>query len=204
MNELLKANEIPTWLASSLLVVEAIADYAQDKPVSDVELSRSTADELDENDKDNDDNDKDFLIQNRVFRLISYATILPRHIVELVTLLNHHGYSSPTNFQVPPSDQLVPIDSLQSTQPPQQYPSIVGIYPGQPASGNQRLRLGRPLRARSNRTDMPAHRSSTRRLQATPLHPHPHPTPRSLPAAHESRCPLLVILAPKRDLELPS
>ncbi|PLW05827.1 hypothetical protein PCANC_25745 [Puccinia coronata f. sp. avenae] len=59
MNELLKANKIPTWLASSLLVVEAIADYAQDKPVSDVELSRSTADELDENDKDNDDNDKD-------------------------------------------------------------------------------------------------------------------------------------------------
>ncbi|PLW49144.1 hypothetical protein PCASD_03000 [Puccinia coronata f. sp. avenae] len=49
-------------------------------------------------------------------------------------MYSHHGYSSPSNFQVPPGYQLVPIGSLQSTQPTQQYPSIAGIYPGQPAS----------------------------------------------------------------------
>jgi hypothetical protein len=39
--------------------VEAILAYAKDKPASDVELSRPTADELDENDNDNDEDDKD-------------------------------------------------------------------------------------------------------------------------------------------------
>lgn len=55
MNKSLEANEIPKWLASSLLVVEAILAYAKDKPTSDVELSRPTADELDENDNDDDE-----------------------------------------------------------------------------------------------------------------------------------------------------
>jgi len=37
MNKLMEANEIPKWLASSLLVVEAILAYAKDKPNSDAE-----------------------------------------------------------------------------------------------------------------------------------------------------------------------
>lgn len=50
-------------------------------------------------------------------------------------MYSHHGFSSPTNFQVPPGYQLVPIGSLQTTQPTQQFPSINGIYPGQQPSG---------------------------------------------------------------------
>ncbi|KAA1075279.1 hypothetical protein PGT21_032729 [Puccinia graminis f. sp. tritici] len=42
----------------------------------------------------------------------------------------HHGFSSPTNFQVPPGYQLVPIGSLPSNQANQPYPSNSGIYPG--------------------------------------------------------------------------
>jgi hypothetical protein len=42
----------------------------------------------------------------------------------------HHGYSSPTNFQVPPGYQLVPIGSLPNNQANQPYPPNSGIYPG--------------------------------------------------------------------------
>ncbi|KAA1107112.1 hypothetical protein PGT21_002719 [Puccinia graminis f. sp. tritici] len=59
MNESLEATEIPKWLASSLLIIEAILAYVKDKPASEVELSRPAADELNENDEDDDDEEED-------------------------------------------------------------------------------------------------------------------------------------------------
>ncbi|WAQ92891.1 hypothetical protein PtA15_17A373 [Puccinia triticina] len=58
MKESLEVTEIPKWLASSLLIVEAILAYAKDKPASEVELTKPAAEELDENDED-DDEDED-------------------------------------------------------------------------------------------------------------------------------------------------
>ncbi|KAI9601992.1 hypothetical protein KEM48_001282 [Puccinia striiformis f. sp. tritici PST-130] len=59
MNESLEASEIPKWLASSLLIVEAILAYAKDKPASEIELSRPAADDLDENEEDDEEDDED-------------------------------------------------------------------------------------------------------------------------------------------------
>ncbi|KNZ52289.1 uncharacterized protein VP01_3628g4 [Puccinia sorghi] len=55
----MQASEIPKWLASLLLVVEAILAYAKDKPAFDIELSRPAADDLDENDDDDDEDDEE-------------------------------------------------------------------------------------------------------------------------------------------------
>lgn len=60
-NEKLEASEIPRWLASSLLVVEAILVYAKDKPASEIELSRPAIGELDENDDDDDEEEEEDL-----------------------------------------------------------------------------------------------------------------------------------------------
>ncbi|KAI9612780.1 hypothetical protein H4Q26_007941 [Puccinia striiformis f. sp. tritici PST-130] len=59
MNESLEASEIPKWLASSLLIVEAILAYAKDKPASEIERSRPASDDLDENEEDDEEDDKD-------------------------------------------------------------------------------------------------------------------------------------------------
>jgi len=70
MNKLMEANEIPKWLASSLLVVEAILAYAKDKSASDTELSRPAADHLDENEYDDDkDNAEQLPARLRTSRL---------------------------------------------------------------------------------------------------------------------------------------
>ncbi|KNZ52288.1 hypothetical protein VP01_3628g3 [Puccinia sorghi] len=58
-NKSLEASEIPKWLASLLLFVEAISAYAKDKPASDIELSRPVADDLDENDNDDDEENEE-------------------------------------------------------------------------------------------------------------------------------------------------
>jgi len=67
MNESLEANEIPKWLASSLLVVEAILAYAKDKPASDIEVSRPVADDLDENDDEDDEEDNNPIPESVAF-----------------------------------------------------------------------------------------------------------------------------------------
>ncbi|OAV88065.1 hypothetical protein PTTG_29169 [Puccinia triticina 1-1 BBBD Race 1] len=56
--EAFEVTEIPKWLASSLLIVEAILAYAKDKPASEVELTKPAAEELDESDEDDDEDDR--------------------------------------------------------------------------------------------------------------------------------------------------
>ncbi|KAH9449323.1 hypothetical protein MJO28_010441 [Puccinia striiformis f. sp. tritici] len=54
MNTLLEAGKISKWLASSLLIVEAILAYAKDKLAYKIELFRPAADDLDK--KEDDEN----------------------------------------------------------------------------------------------------------------------------------------------------